>query len=153
MSVSIHTPQDIRKNYLVQIARLFAVFTILGAVLFVYQGIATSYWPYFLMAGAFGFTFVVAISIVRSRDQEHPVVGVWHLLFAISLSALLLSSVHPNPGSGLHAAILIIISTIVIQSLPREKLIQGVDLGRYCQCCIGFIDILFTVPANNRSNP
>ena len=151
MSATTLTPQDTRKNFLVQIARLLNVLTILGTLLFVYQGISTAYWPYFLMVGAFGLTFVVTLSIIRSRDQEHPAVGVWHLLFAIALTALLLSAVHPNPGSGLHAAILIIISAIVVRSLPREQLMRGVTLGVIASLASGLLT--FYSPFQQISDP
>ena len=137
MSVSTITHQEVRKRNLVSIARLSVVLAVLVAALYAYLGILSQNWYNFLVSGSFIIIAATAFLIVRSRHSEQPTIGVWHLIFTIILTALLISAIQANSGAEIGSAVLIIILVIVIQTVPPEKTLRAATLGAIASLVAG----------------
>ena len=114
---------------LARLARIPIILAPFGAILFFFRGTSTQNLFSFIIAGTFYIIATISQTIIRTRDEENPAIGVWHLMAAIILTGLLISATQANVGSEVGLAILIIILVIGIQCLPTNLVIRSLVIA------------------------
>lgn len=139
MSITVPTSQEIRRRNLNRIAVLSTALALVAGFLYGYLGTTTQNWYNFVVSGSFALIVGIAILIIMSRRTERPVVGAWHLISAVILAALLISSVQANAGAEIGSAVLVLTLILVIQTLPPNQAMRGALLGASASLACGVL--------------
>jgi GAF domain-containing protein/HAMP domain-containing protein len=146
MSITVPVSQEIRRKNFNRIAIFSAVLASVAGILYGYLGVTTQNWYNFLVAGSFVLITGIAILIIITRQAAHPVVGAWHFISAIILTALLISAVQANAGVEVGSAVLIITLVLVTQILPSRQAMRGALLGVAASLACGVLAFYSPVP-------
>ena len=146
MSITVPVSQELRRKIFNRIAILSAVLASVAGILYGYLGVTTQNWYNFLVAGSFVLITGIAILIIITRQAAHPIVGAWHFISAIILTALLISAVQANTGAEVGSAVLIITLVLVIQILPSRQAMRGALLGAVASLACGVLAFYSPVP-------
>ena len=146
MSITVPVSQEVRKRNLNRIAILAAVLALAAGIPYGYLGVVTKNWYNFVVAGSFALIVGISILIITSRRAEHPIVGAWHFISAIILTALLISAVQANAGAEIGSAILIFTLVFVIQVLPSNQAMRGAALGAVASLACGVLAFYSPLP-------
>lgn len=149
MSIANITPEELRAKNLVRVARLAIVLTVFASALYIYLGITTQNWFYYLAAASFITILLTSAIILHFKGAGNSPIGAWHLLSVIILTSLLISALQTNAGAEIGSAVLVIVLVIVIQTLPPEQTLKGAILGTVASLISGILAFYSPIPQSS----
>jgi hypothetical protein len=146
MSITVPASQETKRRNLNRIAILSMALALVAGTLYGYLGVTTQNWYNYVVAGSFILIAGIAFLIFLSRHTEHPVVGAWHFISAIILTALFISAVQANAGAEVGSAVLIITLVLIIQILPSGQAMRGALLSAAASLACGVLAFYSPIP-------
>ena len=155
MSSYSPTPTSSNIDRLVRIARLGLILSALITIAYVIAAVTTQGWYAILLAVGFALIAVVSAVIIRTRESDNPLFGVWQFIAAIIFASLLVASIETNAGAEVGATVLVIILAIAIQVLPSDQVFRAAALGAVVSLVCSILAYYSPLPqtANITANP